>query len=80
MAVLEELEEKAGPLWLCLPHEIKHLDKIEELVKQAIPRLEIELPALKNQENKKRAKKIDKQIQTNPAEKHQNQKLKNCTN
>ena len=62
---------KGWAFMLCLPHEIKHLDKIEELVKQAIPRLEIELPALKNQENKKRAKKIDKQIQTNPAEKHQ---------
>lgn len=62
---------KGWAFMLCLPYEIKHLDKIEELVKQAIPRLEIELPALKNQENKKRAKKIDKQIQTNPAEKHQ---------
>ena len=62
---------KGWAFMLCLPHEIKYLDKIEELVKQVIPRLEIELPALKNQENKKRAKKIDKQIQTNPAEKHQ---------
>jgi len=62
---------KGWAFMLCLHHEIKHLDKIEELVKQVIPRLEIELPALKNQENKKRAKKIDKQIQTNPAEKHQ---------
>ena len=29
------------------------------------------MPALKKQENKKRAKKIDKQIQANSAEKHQ---------
>ena len=62
---------KGWAFMLCLPHEIKYLDKIEELVKQSIPRLEIELSALKKQENKKRAKKIDNQIQANSAEKHQ---------
>jgi ATP-dependent RNA helicase RhlE len=66
---------KGWAFMLCLPHEIKHLDKIEELVKQPIPRLEIELPALKKQANKKRTKKIDKQVQKNPTESHQ--ELKN---
>jgi superfamily II DNA/RNA helicase len=56
---------------LCLPHEIKHLDKIEELVKQTIPRLEVEFPKLKKQENKSRIKNIDTKIETNPLEKKQ---------
>jgi hypothetical protein len=56
---------------LCLPHEIKHLDKIEELVKQPIPRLEIELPSIKKASKQKTYKKIDKQVQKNPTESHQ---------
>ena len=56
---------------LCLPHEIKHLDKIEELVNQSIPRLEVELPKLKKPENKSRGKNIDTKIETNLPEKKQ---------
>jgi len=33
---------KGWAFMLCLPHEIKHLDKIEELVKQPVPRLEMD--------------------------------------
>ena len=62
---------KGWAFMLCLPHEIKHLDKIEELVKQPIPRLEVELPKLKKQENKSRVKNIDTKIETNPLEKKQ---------
>ena len=62
---------KGWAFMLCLPHENKHLDKIEELVKQTIPRLEVELPKLKKQENKSRIKNIDTKIETNPLEKKQ---------
>ena len=65
---------KGWAFMLCLPHEIKHLDKIEELVKQPIPRLEVELPKLKKQENKSRVKNIDTKIETNPLEKKQENK------
>ncbi|MDB2535874.1 DEAD/DEAH box helicase [Amylibacter sp.] len=65
---------KGWAFMLCLPNEIKHLDKIEELVKQPIPRLEVELPKLKKQENKSRVKNIDTKIETNPLEKKQENK------
>jgi len=65
---------KGWAFMLCLLHEIKHLDKIEELVKQPIPRLEVELPKLKKQENKSRVKNIDTKIETNPLEKKQENK------
>ena len=48
---------KGWAFMLCLPHEIKHLDKIEELVKQPVPRLEMDTLATSKPEGKARSKK-----------------------
>tara|TARA_B110000483_G_scaffold95154_1_gene116985 strand:- start:15011 stop:16393 length:1383 start_codon:yes stop_codon:yes gene_type:complete len=57
---------KGWAFMLCLPHEIKHLDKIEELVKQSIPRLEFEF------ELQKAPKIINKERLKNTAKKDEN--------
>ena len=48
---------KGWAFMMCLPHEQKHLDGIEALVKHEIPRLEMEVPKAKRPERKDRPKK-----------------------
>ena len=63
---------------LCLPHEIKHLDKIEELVKQSIPRLEFELQKAPKIINKERLKNTAKKDENKTNQKQpENKILKN---
>lgn len=48
---------KGWAFMLCLPHEQKHLDSIEALVKQEIPRIEADLAKPAKPERKERPKK-----------------------
>jgi ATP-dependent RNA helicase RhlE len=48
---------KGWAFMMCLPHEQKHLDGIEALVKHEIPRLEMDVPKAKRPERKDRPKK-----------------------
>jgi ATP-dependent RNA helicase RhlE len=48
---------KGWAFMMCLPHEQKHLDGIEALVKHEIPRLEMEAPKSTRPERKERPKK-----------------------